>query len=60
VVMAEFRERPYMYKKSHENSSRFFLKGAVYHNRTLHRNFKRDTDSLGHLTEEPAHDTLPN
>src|SRR5258708_36959826 len=49
-----------MYKISHKDSSRFFKKGAIYHNRTLHRNFKRDTDSSGVPTDEPAHDTLPN
>lgn len=48
-----------MRRIGHKDSIRFFLKGAVYHNRRFHQNFRRDTDSSGVPTDEPATDTLP-
>jgi RHS repeat-associated protein len=39
--------------------NRFSKKGAVYYDRNLHANIRRDTDTTGSFTDLPAKDTLP-
>jgi hypothetical protein len=39
---------------------RYSHKGAIYYDMRLQRNFRRDSDSTGELTNEAAKDTLRN
>ena len=39
--------------------NRYSRKGAIYYDRSLHSNIRRDTDTTGTLTDLPAKDTFP-